>query len=219
MTFNEVSTLFHEFGHALHSLLSACEHRSLCCTNVFRDFVELPSQIFENWVKEKEALALFARHYKTSEVIPDSLVQKLIDSDNFHAGYAMVRQIRFALLDLGWYGSDPSGVSDVLAYENELVKKTDLLPNIPGANISNSFEHIFAGGYSAGYYGYKWAEVLDADAFELFSEQGVFNVEIADRFRVNILEKGGSEHPMVLYKKFRGREPDPDALLRRSGLM
>lgn len=219
LTFGEVSTLFHEFGHALHSLLSSCEHRSLCCTNVYRDFVELPSQIFENWVKEKEALALFARHYKTNEVIPDSKVQKLVDSDNFHAGYMMVRQIRFALLDLGWYGSDPSGVNDVLAYESELVRKTDLLPNIAGANISNSFEHIFAGGYSAGYYGYKWAEVLDADAFELFSEQGVFNVEIADRFRINILERGGSEHPMELYKRFRGREPDPDALLRRSGLM
>lgn len=219
LTFNEVSTLFHEFGHALHALLSACEHRSLCCTNVYRDFVELPSQIMENWVKEKEALALFARHYKTQELIPDSKVKKLVDSDNFHAGYMMVRQIRFALLDLGWYGSDPSGVTDVLAYENELIKKTDLLPNVPGANITNSFEHIFAGGYSAGYYGYKWAEVLDADAFELFKEEGVFNKEIADRFRINVLEKGGSEHPMELYKRFRGREPDPDALLRRSGLM
>ena len=219
LTFNEVTTLFHEFGHALHSLLSKCEHRSLCCTNVYRDFVELPSQIFENWVKEKDALALFAKHYETNAQIPVDKLQKLIDSDNFHAGYMMVRQIRFALLDLGWYARDPSGVDDVLAYENQVVKPTDLLPHVPGANISNSFEHIFAGGYSAGYYGYKWAEVLDADAFELFKERGVFNQEVADGFRMHILERGGSEHPMELYKRFRGREPDPDALLRRSGLM
>jgi peptidyl-dipeptidase Dcp len=219
LTFSEVTTLFHEFGHALHSLLSRCEHRSLCCTNVYRDFVELPSQIMENWVREKESLAVFARHYQTNEVIPDDKLQKLIDSDNFHAGYMMVRQLRFALLDLGWYGGDPSGVTDILQFEMEVVRPTDLLPVVRGANISNSFEHIFAGGYSAGYYGYKWAEVLDADAFELFRERGVFNRDVADRFRECILERGGSEHPMVLYKRFRGREPDPDALLRRSGLM
>lgn len=219
LTFNEVTTLFHEFGHALHSLLSKCEHRSLCCTNVYRDFVELPSQIMENWVREKDSLAVFARHYKTNETIPDDKLQKLIDSDNFHAGYMMVRQLRFALLDLGWYGGDPTGVDDVLKFESELVRPTDLLPAVEGANISNSFEHIFSGGYSAGYYGYKWAEVLDADAFELFKERGVFDQDVADRFRECILERGGSEHPMVLYKRFRGREPDPDALLRRSGLM
>ncbi len=219
LTFQEVSTLFHEFGHALHSLLSRCRHRSLSCTSVFRDFVELPSQIMENWIKEKDSLALFARHYETGAIIPDQLVNKIVASDNFHAAYAMMRQLRFAFLDLAWYSGDPADITDVGAFERSAVKKTDLLPNIEGANLSCSFAHIFSGGYSAGYYGYKWAEVLDADAFELFKQEGVFSRKVADRFRSAVLERGGTEHPMTLYKEFRGREPDPDALLRRCQLI
>ncbi len=224
LTFQEVKTLFHEFGHALHSLLSRCEHRSLSCTNVYRDFVELPSQIMENWIVEKESLALFAKHWQTGEVIPEKYVQKIVAAENFHAAYQMMRQLRFGLLDLAWYGSKhwqgktPADV-DVEAFELEAVKDTDLMPNVPGTNMSVSFEHIFSGGYSAGYYGYKWAEVLDADAFEYFKERGIFSREVADRFRTEVLEKGGTEHPMELYRRFRGREPDPDALLRRSQLI
>lgn len=219
LTFQEVTTLFHEFGHALHVLLSRCEFRSLACTNVFRDFVELPSQIMENWVKEKTSLALFAHHYQTGESIPSEMVDRIIASENFHAAYAMMRQLRFGLLDLAWYAQDPSAVADVTAYELEAVRATDLMPNLPGTNISCAFEHIFGGGYAAGYYGYKWAEVLDADAFELFRERGIFDRATADQFRRSILERGGSDHPMQLYKEFRGREPDPDALLRRAGLV
>lgn len=219
LTFMEAKTLFHEFGHALHSLLSKCAHRSLSCTNVYRDFVELPSQIMENWIVEKESLALFARHYQSGEVIPERFVKKIVASENFHAAYQMVRQIRFGLLDMAWYAKDPATVKDVETHELEAVKPTDLVPHVPGTNLSCSFEHIFSGGYSAGYYGYKWAEVLDADAFELFKEQGIFSREVADRFRQEILERGGTEHPMDLYKRFRGREPDPDALLRRSQLI
>jgi peptidyl-dipeptidase Dcp len=218
LTFQEVTTLFHEFGHALHSLLSRCEFRSLSCTSVFRDFVELPSQIMENWVKEKESLALFARHYQTGTPIPGEMVDRVIASENFHAAYLMMRQLRFGVLDLAWYSEDPGRVEDVTRFELEAVRQTDLMPNQPGTNISCSFEHIFAGGYSAGYYGYKWAEVLDADAFEVFRQRGIFDRPTADRFRQAVLERGGSEHPMRLYQEFRGREPDPDALLRRAGL-
>lgn len=219
LTYQEVNTLFHEFGHALHSLLSKCTHRSLSCTNVYRDFVELPSQILENWIRERECLALFARHFETGAVIPEALVHKLIASENFHAAYLMMRQLRFAYLDLAWYAQDPAAVTDVEAFEKRAVKATDLLPDVSGTNLSSSFEHIFSGGYSAGYYGYKWAEVLDADAFELFKERGIFDRGVAERFRKSVLERGGSEHPMRLYKEFRGREPDPDALLRRSHLI
>lgn len=218
LTFQEVTTLFHEFGHALHSLLSRCEYRSLSCTSVFRDFVELPSQIMENWVKEKQSLALFAHHYQTGEAIPETMIDRMIASENFHAAYLMIRQLRFGVLDLAWYSQDPAQVEDVTSFELDAVRRTDLLPNYPGTNISCSFEHIFAGGYAAGYYGYKWAEVLDADAFELFRERGIFDRATADQFRRAIMERGGSEHPMKLYREFRGREPDPDALLRRAGL-
>lgn len=219
LTFQEVTTLFHEFGHALHVLLSQCEFRSLACTNVYRDFVELPSQIMENWVKEKTSLAIFAQHYETGEAIPSDMVDRVIASENFHAAYAMMRQLRFGLLDLAWYAQDPSAVEDVSRHEFDAVRATDLLPNLPGTNISCAFEHIFGGGYAAGYYGYKWAEVLDADAFELFRERGIFDRATADQFRRTILERGGSDHPMQLYREFRGREPDPDALLRRAGLL
>ena len=219
LTFQEVTTLFHEFGHALHSLLSKCQHRSLSGTSVFRDFVELPSQIMENWLREPESLSLFARHHETGAPIPEEMVNKLVASDNFHAAYLMMRQLRFGFLDLAWYGQDPSMITDVSVFESAAVAHTDVLPHVPGVNISCSFEHIFAGGYSAGYYGYKWAEVLDADAFEFFKERGIFSRDVADLFREAILERGGSDHPMKLYKDFRGREPDPDALLRRSRLI
>ncbi|MBM4251964.1 MAG: M3 family metallopeptidase [Deltaproteobacteria bacterium] len=219
LTFQEVTTLFHEFGHALHSLLSDCEYRSLACTNVYRDFVELPSQILENWARHKDGLALFATHYETGELLPPEMVQKIIDGENFHAAYLMMRQLRFGYLDMAWHADPPEGDVDVATFERAAVAPTDLLPNIQGTNISSAFEHIFAGGYAAGYYGYKWAEVLDADAFELFEERGVFDREIADLFRRHILERGGSDHPMTLYKAFRGRAPDPDALLRRSQLI
>jgi peptidyl-dipeptidase Dcp len=219
LTFIEVTTLFHEFGHALHSLLSKCHHRSLSGTSVYRDFVELPSQIMENWLREPESLALFARHFQTGELLPEHIVQKLLASDNFHAAYLMMRQLRFGFLDLAWYGQDPTAVQDVAAFENHAVAATDLFPPTSGVNMSCSFEHIFSGGYSAGYYGYKWAEVLDADAFEYFKKEGIFSRKVADLFRTNILERGGTDHPMTLYKAFRGREPDPDALLRRSGLI
>ncbi len=219
LTFQEVTTLFHEFGHALHSLLSDCQYRSLACTNVYRDFVELPSQILENWARHKEGLALFAKHYQTGALLPADMVKKIIDGENFHAAYLMMRQLRFGYLDMAWHANAPASDVDVATFEKSAVAPTDLLPNVTGTNISSSFEHIFAGGYSAGYYGYKWAEVLDADAFELFEERGVFDRDVADLFRRHILERGGSDHPMKLYKAFRGRAPDPDALLRRSQLI
>ena len=218
LTFQEVTTLFHEFGHALHSLLSRCRYRSLSGTSVYRDFVELPSQVMENWIRDKGGLELFARHYQTGAVIPTTLVDKIVKSDNFHAAFMMMRQLRFALLDLAWHTVERP-VTDVAAFEALAVAPTDLLPSPPGSNISCSFEHIFSGGYSAGYYGYKWAEVLDADAFELFKEKGIFDRGTADRFRTAILERGGSEHPSELYRRFRGRDPDPDALLRRAQLI
>jgi Zn-dependent oligopeptidase len=219
LTFNEVTTLFHEFGHGLHAILSKCHYESLSGPSVFWDFVELPSQIMENWAYEKECLDLFAKHYETGELIPAELVQKLKDSANFGEGRASLRQLSFGLLDMSWHANDPSMISDIEAHEEEVNKDIRLLPKVEGSMSSTAFSHIFAGGYSAGYYSYKWAEVLDADAFEYFKEEGIFNTEVADKFRENILERGGSEHPMELYKKFRGKEPSPDALLRRSGLI
>ncbi len=218
LNFQEVLTVFHEFGHALHGLLSRCRYKSLSCTNVYRDFVELPSQMMENWIKQKPSLELFAQHHKNGETLPENLMNAIIAAENFHAGYMMVRQIRFGLLDFGWYHQDPRQVEDVAAFEQQVLEPADLLPSIGGTNVSCSFEHIFSGGYAAGYYGYKWAEVLDADAFELFLEAGIFSRDIAGRFQRTILERGGTDHPAVLYREFRGRDPDPDALLRRSGL-
>ncbi len=219
LTYDEVQTLFHEFGHALHGLLSQCTYRSLAGTNVYWDFVELPSQIMENWVKEKEGLDIFARHYQTKQPIPQELVDKIKKASQFQAGYYSMRQLQFAFLDMAWHSQDPKNISDVDAFENKATEHTRALPKIPGTNTSVSFSHIFAGGYSAGYYSYKWAEVLDADAFEYFKEAGLFNREIAEKFKNFILARGGTEHPMDLYKKFRGREPDPKALLRREGLL
>ncbi len=218
LTYNEVRTLFHEFGHALHGLLSQCTYRSVAGTNVYWDFVELPSQIMENWVKEKEGLDIFARHYQTKAAIPAELVDKIKKASQFQAGYSSIRQVQFALLDMAWHSKDPSETTDVESFEIKNTEVTRLLPRISGTNNSCSFSHIFAGGYSAGYYSYKWAEVLDADAFEYFKEVGLFDREVADKFKNFILSRGGTEHPMELYKKFRGREPDPKALLRRDGL-
>lgn len=218
LSYDEVQTLFHEFGHALHGLLSKCTYRSLGGTNVYWDFVELPSQIMENWTKEKEGLDLFAKHYETGAPIPADLIQKMIRADKFQAGYFSLRQLNFAFLDMNWHTADPSTIKDVAAFEAAATAKTQIFPKVDGTNSSCSFGHIFAGGYSAGYYSYKWAEVLDADAFEFFKEKGLFNAEVATKFRDNILSRGGTVHPMELYKNFRGREPDPDALLRRDGL-
>lgn len=219
LTFNEVTTLFHEFGHALHGMLAKGNYESLTGTSVFWDFVELPSQIFENWCYEKECLDLFARHYETGEKIPAELVEKIKEASNFHQGYQTVRQISFGLLDMAYHGSDPSEIQDIPQFEKEVMKKTDLLSPVEGTLMSTSFSHIFQGGYAAGYYSYKWAEVLDADAFELFLEKGVFDKETAASFQKNVLSAGGTEHPSVLYKRFRGREPKPDALLKRAGLL
>lgn len=220
LTYDEVQTLFHEFGHALHGLLSQCTYRTLGGTNVYWDFVELPSQIMENWVKEKEGLDVFARHYKTNQPLPAELMEKIKKADQFQSGYASIRQLQFCFLDMAWHSGDPSTVSNIEKFEHQATEVTRILPRVPGTLTSTSFSHIFAGGgYSAGYYSYKWAEVLDADAFEYFKEQGLFNREVAEKFKENILSRGGTEHPMELYRKFRGREPDPDALLRRDGLV
>lgn len=219
LTLEEVKTLFHEFGHALHGLLSECKYVSLGGTNVYWDFVELPSQIMENWVGERESLAVFAKHYKTGETIPIELTEKIRKSAQFQAGYFAMRQINFATLDMAWHSTDPASISDAISFERTVTAPTSLFEAIEGTNSSAAFSHIFAGGYSAGYYSYKWAEVLDADAFEYFKEKGLFNKEVAKKFREHVLSKGSSEDPMELYKKFRGREPDPDALLRRDGLI
>jgi peptidyl-dipeptidase Dcp len=219
LSFDEVNTLFHEFGHALHGLLSKCHYRSLAGNNVYWDFVELPSQIMENWIEEKEGLDLFAHHYETDKVMPDTLIEKIKKASLFQAGMMTLRQLSFALLDMAWHTTNPTKISSVGDFETTSTEATRLLAKIPDTNISCAFTHIFAGGYSAGYYSYKWAEVLDADAFEFFKEKGLFNQDVAKLFREFILSKGGTEHPMDLYKKFRGREPDADALLRRDGLI
>ncbi len=217
LTFQEVTTLFHEFGHALHGILANGHYASLSGTSVFWDFVELPSQVMENWCYEKQCLDLFARHFETGEKIPAEMVQKLKASATFMEGYATVRQISLARLDLAWHATNPEKVEDVATYESAVLKETDLLPPIESNNTSTSFSHIFQGGYSAGYYSYKWAEVLDADAFEYFSQKGIFNPEVAAKFR-SLLAAGGTRHPATLYREFRGKDPDPKALLRRAGL-
>jgi len=219
LTFNEVTTLFHEFGHALHGMLANTTYPSLSGTSVYWDFVELPSQILENWCYEEETLKLFAKHYKTGEVIPMELIEKIKASSTFHEGMQTLRQISFGLLDMSWHGVDPSGINDVKTYEAEAFSGTNLYPEVAENCMSTSFAHIFQGGYSSGYYSYKWAEVLDADAFEYFKEEGIFSKTVADKFKTYILSQGGTENPMTLYKKFRGQEPKPEALLRRAGLL
>ena len=219
LTFNEVTTLFHEFGHGLHGMLANTVYPGLSGTSVYWDFVELPSQIMENWCFEKEALELFAMHYESGEVIPMDLVQKIKDSATFQEGMATLRQISFGLLDMSWHGTDPSGISKVKEQEVKAFEQTDLYPECPETCMSTSFSHIFQGGYSSGYYSYKWAEVLDADAFAYFKEKGIFNQEVATKFKDNVLSKGGTEKPMELYKRFRGSEPKIEALLKRAGLL
>ncbi|EIA10330.1 dipeptidyl carboxypeptidase Dcp [Flavobacterium frigoris PS1] len=219
LTFNEVTTLFHEFGHALHGMLANTTYPSLSGTSVYWDFVELPSQIMENWCYEPEALALFAYHYQTDEIIPMEFVTKIKESASFQEGMATMRQLSFGILDMGWHAQDPSSIKDIKTFELEQFADTQLYPDVAENAMSTSFSHIFQGGYSSGYYSYKWAEVLDADAFEFFQEKGIFNKEVADKFKDNILSKGGTEHPMILYKRFRGHEPSPDALLKRAGLI
>ena len=219
LTFNEVTTLFHEFGHALHGMLANTTYPSLSGTSVYWDFVELPSQILENWCYEPEALALFAYHYETGEMIPMELVHKIKESASFQEGIATMRQLSFGLLDMGWHAQDPSNIKDIKVFETEQFAATQLYPEVKENAMSTSFSHIFQGGYSSGYYSYKWAEVLDADAFEYFQECGIFNKEVATKFKENVLSKGGTEHPMILYKRFRGQEPKPEALLRRAGLL
>ena len=218
LTFDEVETLMHEFGHALHGMLANSTYSSLSGTSVYRDFVELPSQIMENWAVEKDFLDRFAVHYKTDEKIPAELVKKIVDSQNYLAGYLSIRQLSFGYLDMAWHTLDLPFEGNVKDFEENAWAKTRIFPIIPEVCMSTQFGHLFAGGYAAGYYSYKWAEVLDADAFSVFKEKGLFNKEVAKSFRENILEKGGTEHPMILYKRFRGHEPSVDALLKRSGL-
>lgn len=219
LTFNEVTTLFHEFGHGLHGMLANTTYPSLSGTSVYGDFVELPSQILENWCYEKECLDIFAKHYKTGESIPMEFVKKIKEFSSFMEGMSTVTQIRLGLLDMSWHGVDPTNIISVKENESQAIIKTIFFPDVDINCISVSFSHIFFGGYSSGYYSYKWAEVLDADAFEYFKENGIFNPEIGKSFADNILSKGGTEHPMKLYKRFRGQEPKPEALLIRSGLV
>lgn len=220
LTFNEVTTLFHEFGHALHGMLANTQYKSLSGTSVSWDFVELPSQIFENWCYEKEALELFAKHYHSDELIPLNLVKKIKEASNFMEGLATMRQLSFGLLDMKWHSTNPKELpTSIEEVEASVFELTDLYPQIDQSCMSTAFSHIFQGGYSAGYYSYKWAEILDADAFEYFKEKGIFNEEVASLFKEHILSKGGTVKPMVLYKKFRGKEPNIEALLKRSGLL
>lgn len=218
LTFGEVETFLHEFGHSLHGMFANTTYASLSGTNVYWDFVELPSQFMENFAVEKEFLHTFARHYQTGELIPDELVQRIVDSRNFNAAYACLRQVSFGLLDMAWYTRTTPFEGDVMAYEKQAWARAQILPSVEGTCMSTQFSHIFAGGYSAGYYSYKWAEVLDADAFSLFKKQGIFDQKTAFSFRENILSRGGTEHPMTLYKRFRGQEPTIDALLIRNGI-
>lgn len=219
LTFNEVTTLFHEFGHGLHGMLANTTYPSLSGTSVFWDFVELPSQMMENWCYEPEALALFAKHYETGKIIPQDYVEKIKESASFLEGMATLRQLSFGLLDMAFHSTNPTDITDIKAFEKAAFEGTSLYPDVAENCMSVSFSHIFQGGYSSGYYSYKWAEVLDADAFAYFQEKGIFNTEVATKFKDNILSKGGTEHPMILYKRFRGQEPKPEALLKRAGLI
>lgn len=219
LTFNEVTTLFHEFGHALHGMLADTVYPGLSGTSVYWDFVELPSQIMENWCYEREALELFAVHYETGEPIPMEYIKKIKESATFQEGLATLRQIGFGLLDMSWHSADPTKITDVKEQELLAFQETDLFPDVPETCMSTSFSHIFQGGYSSGYYSYKWAEVLDADAFAYFKEKGIFNKEVATKFKDHILSKGGTEKPMELYIRFRGSEPKIEALLERAGLL
>ncbi len=218
LTFDEVTTFLHEFGHALHGMLTKCTYESLSGTSVYRDFVELPSQIMENWGPEKAFLDGFAKHYQTGEKIPAALIQKIKDAENFNIANFSLRQLSFGFLDMAWHTLEIPYTGDVIKFEKEAMSKTQILPVINEVSMSPTFNHIFAGGYAAGYYSYKWAEVLDADAYSVFVKNGIFDKKTAASFRENILVKGGTEHPMTLYKRFRGQEPTIDALLIRNGI-
>ncbi|MCD8293072.1 MAG: M3 family metallopeptidase [Prevotellaceae bacterium] len=218
LTFSEVETFLHEFGHSLHAMFARTTYASLSGTNVYWDFVELPSQFMENFAVQKEFLHTFARHYLTDEPLPDEWVDRLVEAANFNVAYACLRQVGFGLIDMAWHTRTAPFEGDVPAYEKEAMAPVQLFPLVEGTCMSTQFSHIFAGGYAAGYYSYKWAEVLDADAFSLFKQRGIFNREVADAFRREILSKGGTEHPMTLYKRFRGQEPTIDALLERNGV-
>lgn len=218
LTFDELTTFLHEFGHALHGMLAEGKYGSQTGTNVYRDFVELPSQIMENWATQKEFLDLWAVHYQTGEPIPAQIVERIVAAQNYQAAYANVRQLSFAMSDMAWHSLTEPLEGDVVAFETTAMAPTQVLPVVPGTAMAPSFGHIFSGGYAAGYYSYKWAEVLEADAFALFKEKGIFNKEVATSFRENILSKGGTEHPMKLYERFRGRKPDNKALIEKMGL-
>ena len=218
MSLDNVETLFHEYGHALHGLLSQCTYKSVSGTSVARDFVELPSQIMENWAFQKEVLTSYARHYETGEVIPDSLVNKILAADTFNQGFMTTELAAASILDLKWHMLESVDGIDPETFEAQACKEMGLIDEIIPRYRSTYFAHIFSGGYSAGYYSYLWAEVLDKDAYELFKEKGIFDKTTSMSFRTNVLEKGGSEEPMVLYKRFRGADPDPSALLRARGL-
>ena len=218
LTFSEVNTFLHEFGHALHGIFADTTYSSMSGTNVFWDFVELPSQFMENFATEKEFLNTFAKHYQTGASIPEELVQRIIDSSNHLVAYSCLRQLSFGLLDMAWYTRTTPFDGDVKVYEKDAMEKAQVFPTLKEACMSVQFPHIMSGGYAAGYYSYKWAEVLDADAFSHFKEYGLFNKEVANSFRENVLSKGGTEHPMTLYKRFRGQEPSIDALMKRNGI-
>ena len=219
LTFGEVNTFLHEFGHALHGMFADTTYQSLSGTNVYWDFVELPSQFMENFAIEKDFLNTFAQHYETGENIPEELIQRIVDASNFNVAYACLRQLSFGLLDMAWYTRTEPFDGDIQAYEKQAWKKAQILPTVEGTCMTVQFSHIMAGGYAAGYYSYKWAEVLDADAFSLFKEKGIFHPDTANSFRENVLSKGGTEHPMTLYKRFRRQEPGIDALLKRNGII
>jgi peptidyl-dipeptidase Dcp len=219
LTFSEVNTFLHEFGHALHGMFADTTYQSMSGTNVYWDFVELPSQIMENFAIEKDFLNTFAKHYQTGENIPKEMIQRIVDASNFNVAYACLRQLSFGLLDMAWYTRTEPFEGDVRSYEKKAWEKAQVLPGIEETCMTVQFSHIMAGGYAAGYYSYKWAEVLDADAFSLFHEKGIFDAATANSFRENVLSKGGTEHPMVLYKRFRGQEPSIDALLKRNGII
>ncbi|NOR29233.1 MAG: M3 family peptidase [Lutibacter sp.] len=219
LTFNEVTTLFHEFGHALHGMLANTTYQSLSGTNVYWDFVELPSQLLENWCYEKEALNLFAKHYKTDKLIPMDFIEKIKKTSNFLEGMQTLRQLSFGILDMNWHEKNPSKIKSVKEFESLAFKNTQLFPDVKENCMSTSFSHIFQGGYSSGYYSYKWAEVLDADAFSLFLEKGIFNKDVSQKFKEAILTKGGTTKPMDLYLNFRGKKPTNNALLKRAGLL
>jgi Zn-dependent oligopeptidase len=219
LTFQEVTTLFHEFGHALHGMLANTNYSALSGTSVYWDFVELPSQIMENWCYQEKALELFAKHFQTKETIPSELIEKIKKAAHFQQGLQTLRQLSFGYLDLSFHDENATEIQEVKAHEKAQIATLQFTEDPKDNCMSTAFSHIFQGGYAAGYYSYKWAEVLDADAFELFLEKGIFNKDTATSFLKNILSKGGTEHPMTLYKRFRGAAPDPLALLRRAGLV